>query len=190
MFLLGFEFYNFYNREAVNKPFKLKLSKIIQQSYWFCILYLIFIPLFILNLRIIEVSNILTPTVLAILVFEHLNQEVYRLLIICGKPLLANSLLFIRYSALGIVFFETNSNLYRFIDYWLFGNIAASLVILLILIKKLAEIKLSFKNIRSLLYISFSVFKNKNWKPSLKVSARYLVSALSFRASTILYNLI
>ena len=188
VFLLGFEFYNFYNREVVNKPSKLKLSKIIQHCSWFIILYIIFIPLFILNLRLIGLSHIIIPAAVAILVFEHLNQEVYRLLIICGKPLVANSLFFIRYSTMGIVFLDTNSNLSGFINYWLCGNMLAFLMAFCIASKKSSKIKISIKETKDLLYLCF--FKRKKWKPSFNTAKQYFASSLSFRASTILDKLL
>jgi O-antigen/teichoic acid export membrane protein len=102
-FIVGFDFYNYASREFLfNKEkgisFYLK-NQIILYSY----AYLIGIIFFILSYKFINIDAKILKLFILMLISEHLSQELYRILILLKKTLIANIVLFIK-SALWVAF--------------------------------------------------------------------------------------
>lgn len=103
LYLVGFDFYTYTTREILRKERTEWGSLLKNQLTLSGVLYVVFIPL----LCLLFIFNIL-PTELmmwfmVILILEHLNQEVGRLLIVISEQLLASLLLFVRQAAWAIL---------------------------------------------------------------------------------------
>lgn len=93
---VGMDFYVYTNREVL-KAEETKRGRLIKgQIAWVGILYLIFAPLVLFVLPAVGLPEFLVWWFLPILVLEHINQELYRLLIILSRQLSASLLLFVR----------------------------------------------------------------------------------------------
>ncbi|MFL9542837.1 hypothetical protein ACKESD_13000, partial [Acinetobacter baumannii] len=95
LYAVGFDFYTFSTRELLHKEKEKWGSFLKAQGYLILFAYLLFLPLIlIISSCFIDIKWLLFLFFLIIL--EHLNQEVMRLLIIDKKLVWANNLLFIR----------------------------------------------------------------------------------------------
>lgn len=96
LYLLGFDFYTFTTREIIHRDRSEWGGLLKNQGAFSALLYLVFLP----ALSIVFYLDLL-PVRLAgwfflLLVLEHVNQELGRLLIAISKPLTASVLLFLR----------------------------------------------------------------------------------------------
>jgi len=90
---LGFDFYIYSTREYARGYQFLSIIKSSLKFYSFT--YSVFIPLiFFFSAWYFSIS--IAVLVILILIFEHLGQEMYRIYIISGRPLLSSSLMFLR----------------------------------------------------------------------------------------------
>ena len=96
VFLLGFDFYTYSNREILYVKEDDKLSVLREQFLFYGITYVVFLlPLFLIFFYgVLPYKYILLFYV--ILIFEHLSQEFYRLFTVMSQPMFANLLLFLR----------------------------------------------------------------------------------------------
>lgn len=103
VFFLGLDFYVFANRELrIAEPEE--RSGILKHSLaLYAVVYAVILPLLLL----IFVTELLPWNMVflffLILVFEHLSQETYRLLVVLGRPLLASISLFLRLGLWAII---------------------------------------------------------------------------------------
>ncbi|MBM7139702.1 MULTISPECIES: hypothetical protein [Acinetobacter] len=130
LYAVGFDFYTFSTRELVLKD-KTEWGVFIKsQGYLIGIAYFIILPI------ILYISSYSIPLkwlyfLGGLIVLEHLNQEIMRLLIIDKKAVLANNLLFIRsglwcYLIIGSMFFSlVNKNLENIVYTWLAADLIA-----------------------------------------------------------------
>ncbi|CAN0527055.1 unnamed protein product, partial [Ectocarpus sp. 12 AP-2014] len=95
-FVIGFDFYTFSAREILNdEPAKRNLY-LKNQLVFHLIGYLLIIPIAFALSKFEIVPNKFIKYFIVILVFEHLSQELYRLLILFGKTIISTIVLFFR----------------------------------------------------------------------------------------------
>jgi O-antigen/teichoic acid export membrane protein len=96
LYLLGFDFYTFTTREVLKRERREWGGLLKDQGALSLVLYAVFIPL----LSLIFINKLLPWSLagwfFALLVLEHLNQELGRLLIAISEQLLASVMLFLR----------------------------------------------------------------------------------------------
>lgn len=126
IFLVGFDFYNYVHRDFINDSRSLIISKLLNQFIFNFLLFIILTPLFY---WVMIYNNLPFFSIAVILLFtEYFGQEVYRLLIVFSKPVLANLILFFRSSfwvlALLLVnnFYEIQIDTQNILIYWAIGN--------------------------------------------------------------------
>lgn len=97
--LLGFDFYAFSQREIIGQEKGIQFRRLIDQLAFWAISYFLFLPVtyFVFLSGVLPIE--LTFWFYCILVFEHLSQELFRLLIAIRLQFVANVLFFIRTSA-------------------------------------------------------------------------------------------
>lgn len=95
IFILGFDFYNYAIRDILLKKER-TASKVYTTLSLYAFSYLFFAILGYILFNQIDYFAAYTWLLLGICITEHLNQEIYRLLLAFKKVLIANILLFIR----------------------------------------------------------------------------------------------
>jgi O-antigen/teichoic acid export membrane protein len=133
--ILGWDFYTFANREIIGAPKNSKIIYVTNQLYFYVGLYVLIIPILILIYLYFGLPFTHVRYFFFILIFEHLGQEIFRLLVASRKPTLANISFFIR-SALWVIvmliFHYTDlihiSNLEFIYEYWLGGSVLNFLI--------------------------------------------------------------
>lgn len=134
IFAIGFEFYTFSTREIINSE-KTKIKGFLKNQILFYLLsYTLFIPLILL----VFYFNLLPENTMywffILLFFEHISQEVNRVLITLQKQLLASFILFIRqggwcWFALLIMFINPDKKNFEMIFIcWAVGTALASII--------------------------------------------------------------
>lgn len=131
LYLLGLDFYTYTTRELIKRGRDEWGGLLKDQVALTVVLYIIFIPL----LSLIFASGTLPWTVavwfFALIVLEHLNQELMRLLIAISQPVLASLVLFLRQGAwaliaTGLMFFDPEArSLETVLQAWTLGGIIA-----------------------------------------------------------------
>ncbi|MBP0639835.1 lipopolysaccharide biosynthesis protein [Cupriavidus sp. AcVe19-6a] len=175
LLLIGFDFYTFSTRELLGRPFDRWAALIKDQFVFFALCYLIFLPL---SYLVLWANNVLPKALwgwlLALLVLEHLAQEMNRLLISMSRPLWAGLTLFFRggmWSLLAIVWLQLFSNsrtLSTVLFAWSLG-VSSSLVI-----AALPFLKLNWSSVR------LPVDWRWLWKGTM-VAAPLLVATLALK---------
>lgn len=99
LYLLGLDFYTYAHREMLSLPHTAWSGIIRNQFVFYGVIYLIVLPLLLLIFLAGCLPWQLIGWFYLILTFEHLSQELYRLLVVCGKVTLANVSLFLRSGA-------------------------------------------------------------------------------------------
>lgn len=95
IFVLGFDFYNYAIREILLKPND-RASKVATSFVFYGLIYFVFIVLGHLIFEQIDYLSKYATLIILISISEHLNQEIYRLLLAFKKVLVANWFLFLR----------------------------------------------------------------------------------------------
>lgn len=171
---LGFDFYTYSTREIVATERSRWLGLLKNQAVLFVLLYLVFLPLFILIFFLGLLPWALAPFFFAILITEHLGQEANRLLVAISHPLLAGFVLFLR-SGLWVlilvpvfVYFPEARSLNSVFSLWLlFGLVALAL-------SGLPLMRLDRKRLHDKV--------NWEWlKKGLKVAVPFLLATLAIR---------
>lgn len=174
LYLLGFDFYTFTTREVLKRERNEWGGLLKNQGALSLVLYVIFIPL----LSFIFVKKLL-PWNLAgwfftLLVLEHLNQELGRLLVAISEQLLASIMLFLRQGTWAIavtalMVFEPTT---RSLDYVFGAWVVAGLIAVVVGAYRLAQLGIG------------GWHKKIDWKwiaTGLKVSIPFLVATLALR---------
>ncbi|MFI8481167.1 oligosaccharide flippase family protein [Pseudomonas sp. NPDC078700] len=175
VYFLGFDFYNYTTRKIIGHSKREIEFALKGQAVFFMISYAIAIPSLV-ALSVLKYLPInITTLFIVILVFEHVSQELYRLLIALSEPLWASVTLFVRTGLwvavlIPLMLWEANfRNLYIVMLFWAFGGGLSCGVAVYRVHKK----KFSFTNIST------------NWKwiwQGIKVAIPLLVATLSIRA--------
>lgn len=172
LFFIGFDFYTFSHRDFINEN-KGRVSKKIYNHFVLSIcLFLVSIPILYLVLKLNNLSFFVLAA--SLLYSEYLSQEIYRLLILFSKPILANAILFFRSSIwiILLIILSRSINVGFTIEnillFWILGNL-----ILLCLTSFIC-----FKYLKGR-----GIFKiNLTWiKKGLLISAPFLLSTLSLK---------
>ncbi|WP_149334313.1 lipopolysaccharide biosynthesis protein [Halopseudomonas laoshanensis] len=96
LYLVGLDFYIYVSRELLKATSEKRGTLLKGQALLSLFLYMIFLPVALLVLSHSDLPKQLVWWFFPILVLEHLNQEIYRLLIALSEPVSASMLLFIR----------------------------------------------------------------------------------------------
>lgn len=174
LYFIGLDFYVYSNRELI-KSNKLGRNKIVTAHTQFLfIIYLLTLPLlFILFYKDFISINYILPFYI-IVILDHLNQELMRLLIVLKKPIKANILFFIRSGAwsIVIVFFSFIDFKLKLIDVLSIWAVAEILCLILSLVVVYRD------NIR------FNVFERIDWlwiKKGLIICVPFLIGTLCIK---------
>lgn len=174
LYLLGFDFYTFTTREILKRERHEWGGLIKDQGALSLLLYVIFIPL----LSLVFINGLLPWRLagwfFALLVLEHLNQELGRLLIAISEQLLASVMLFLRQGtwAIAVTALMAIEPATRSLDYVLGGWTVAGLVAVLAGAYRLSQLRIA------------GWHKKIDWKwiaTGLKVSIPFLVATLAIR---------
>lgn len=176
IYLVGLDFYVYSTRETINATAKQISAAIKNQVIVSAILYTIVIP-FLMALIItktnwpIYMALAFTP----ILFFEHINQEIFRLLIAQSQQLAASVLLFIRQASWGIT-----------AVFAMLLSPAARNLKFILLLWLVAGIFSTFSGVLKLRKMGIRQYRQAvNWawiKKGVATSAAFLVATLALRA--------
>lgn len=175
MYFIGLDFYVYSNRELLKCRDSEKNKIITSHTQLLALVYFCTLPIIsvIFFKDIIPIVYILPFYFLIIL--EHLNQELMRLLIVLKKPITANTLFFIRsggwvFIIIALTWFKFKFNLLNVLNIWVVAEILCFVISLFIIYKK---------NIR------FNIFQSINWQwitKGLKICIPFIVGTLAVRA--------
>ncbi len=132
VYFLGLDFYYYANREML-KPGRSVSHVFLHQLLFYLPVYLVFLPLFYLFFHAGFLDRSYLWLFYAVLIVEHLSYELFRLLFILKKPLLANINLFFRNGfgfalALGHLYFYGHIDIKSILIYWLSGDLLSVLI--------------------------------------------------------------
>lgn len=175
LYLIGLDFYTYSSREFIQTPLEkwggLLKSKI---AFFFC-MYLTVLPVSIFLFKLNLLPKNLIIYLLALTIFEHLNQELNRFLIICKKQTTASIVLFLRsgiwcYSFSTFAFYDISQrNIDAVLTHWIAGNIVASSI-----------------GIYTIINLEIKGWKdpiNINWiKRGIRIAVPFLIGTLAIRA--------
>ena len=174
LYFVGLDFYVYSTRE-LSKSDKKKSgliikSQIILSSY----LYLLVLPVIAILLLNLDWSLYIVFYSLILIFFEHVNQEIMRILIAIGKPLQASVVSLFRHGIWVFALFFLNFfamwhiTLSSVIQFWIMGGFLASI--------------LGMRFIYHLGYSGWRDFVNWKWiRNGIKVSAIFLVATIFLR---------
>jgi O-antigen/teichoic acid export membrane protein len=103
MYPLGFEFYTYSTREVIKAKTNIKGQYLKSQIAFHGWLYLFVTPIFILIFYHEILPWYIAPLFFVLLITEHANQELMRILIALQKPLMATFVLFIRHGLWALI---------------------------------------------------------------------------------------
>ncbi|WP_164732247.1 polysaccharide biosynthesis C-terminal domain-containing protein [Flagellimonas oceanensis] len=180
IYILGFDFYTYNAREILKKDQKSLASCIINQLAFHGLVYLIVIPIsfFLFMYGVIETKYMLLFYLL--LVSEHLSQELYRLLIVLKRSVIASLILFIRSGVwiflLALIWFleSQTSSIYQVLIYWLAGA-WLSVFVGIRMILPLHSSKIDFNWIKKGIIISLPFFVGTIFYKIMEFSGRYFL---------------
>jgi len=171
IFILGFDFYNYTIRDILINKAETS-SKVFTSASLYGITYLLFVVGGYFLFNSIDYFSEYTFLLILICITEHLNQEIYRLLLAFRKVLVANLLLFIRVAGWTLfVLFEiyilkVNVSINDVLVTWTWFNVITLLITAILFWKKLWD---SLKEIH---------FK-KNWLiKGLRISIIFYVATI------------
>lgn len=188
IYVLGFDFYTFNAREILKPNGKPLVDCVGNQLVFHVAIYFIVIPLTLF----LFYSNVISEEYLIlfylVLVTEHLSQEIYRLLIVFKKSVIASFLLFIRSGSWIFVlcslwvFNIQKANLTYVFTFWFL----AALLSILIGIKYIPNLKgfsIDFKWIKSGLKIATPFFIATIFYKLMEFSGRYFLDYFNTKES-------
>lgn len=100
---VGLDFYVYVTREILHSPPERRGTLLKSQAALAVVMYLAALPLILLFVRWTGWPAQLLWLFLPVLILEHINQEIYRLLIALSKQLTASLLLFLRQGSWGLL---------------------------------------------------------------------------------------
>lgn len=174
LYLLGFDFYTFTTREILKRESTEWGGLLKDQGALTAVLYILFLPL----LALVFIKGLLPWALVgwffALLVLEHLTQELGRLLIAISEPLLASVVLFLRsgvwaVTVTALMFIEPETrNLNAVLAAWTIGALLA----LILGVFKLSRMKIG------------GWHKAVDWRwiaSGLKIAIPFLLATLAIR---------
>lgn len=134
LYLLGLDFYTYTTRELLKRDREEWGGLLKDQGALTLVLYVLFVPLLSLVFATGTLPWPMAGWFFGLIVLEHLNQELMRLLIAISRPVLANVVLFLRQGAWAVIatalmFFDPETrNLETVLLAWTLGGLAALLL--------------------------------------------------------------
>lgn len=144
IFILGFDFYNYSIRDILIEK-KDTSAKVFSSLVFYFGIYLVFILAGYLIFNQIDYFSKYTGVLILICITEHLNQEMYRLLLAFKKVLLANTFLFIRVTGWTflvlflIIVQKENITLNDILTIWAFFNVGTLVLTALFFTKTIVK---------------------------------------------------
>ncbi len=93
---VGIDFYQYSNRELRQSPKEHHISVIHSSILLYCVMYVVAIPLFSIAFHVGLIDWSYFYIAIGILILEHAGQELYRILVMLEKPIVAGATLFLR----------------------------------------------------------------------------------------------
>ena len=174
LYFIGLDFYVYSNREFRVSDLEQRKFILSQTTYLFCVSYILLVPAYLLVFFFEVLPWSFFYFVVSLAILEHLSTELYRLLIIIGRPVLASFSLFIRLGfwpllVAGLLWLIPEARTLSIIMYlWIFGAVLSIAVPFALIAKKTS---------------SFS-FVTPNWQwiaTGLKITLPFLVGTLCLR---------
>ncbi len=141
--ILGFDFHSYSARTLLQVPLEDRGAMVRDQFVFYLGSYIVFLPTLYLLFFFNAISTKYIILFYAVLVFEHLSQEFYRLFIIFSRPITSNIILFLRSGSWVYVIvsawlleWDFFYNIEVVFYAWLTG-VSASVLLSLILIRRL-----------------------------------------------------
>lgn len=183
IFFIGFDFYNYVHRDFITDNRQAIAAKLVNQAAFNFSAFALVVPIFYAVMSYNELPFIAISTIL--LFTEYFGQEVYRLLIVFSKPVVANVLLFFR-SSLWILALllisklnEYQIEIFDVLLYWVVGN---SILVVLTLgycfsLKGISfkQIKLDYDWIKKGILISIPFLLSTITLKIIELSDRYII---------------
>lgn len=176
IYFLGMDFYTYNTREILAKEHNNRLSLIRDQFVFHILVYALVLPLLFIVFLFEVISYEYLFLFYAVLVLEHISQELYRLYVTLSKPIFANLLLFFRTALwvyilmlLWISELKDTQNLYFIYLSWMIGSFISIIIGILYLFK---------------LYDKSVVKSRIDWlwiKNGLKVSIPFFIGTLAYK---------
>lgn len=141
LYFLGFDFYIFTTREILKAPPEKRGQLLKSQLGLSAILYAVFLPLSLCLFALGLLPWWLWPWFIALMILEHITQELNRLLVALSRQLVASWVLFFRAGAwcLAIVvlmfFDESQRNLQTVFSGWILGSATGFLIGVVVLVR-------------------------------------------------------
>lgn len=130
--VVGLDYYTFTSREILRLDTCSRGRLLKGQVALSCILYLIVFPIVVVLLSAVGWSNVLLLWLVPIVILEHFNQEVFRLLVVLNRQIYASIVLFLRQASWAIIVVglliasEDHRQLNTVFLLWAVGGIAAA----------------------------------------------------------------
>ena len=185
-YILGLDFYSYSTRDILQGEKKDYSSKVQNQFLLFGAIYIIALPVFSLIWCFDFINSKYILLFYVLLILEHISTELYRLLVVFSKPVLANWNLFLRSGiwivcllACWLLNYEQFKNLESILWFWMFGSFA-SIIISLIAVSRLgmnlfAPVKVEKKWIKKGVVVALPFFVGTISYKIIQFSDRYMV---------------
>ncbi len=134
LYLVGFDYYTYTNRELINSNREVWGTQLKSQCVLFCMLYVIMLPVLLLIFNCELLPWAVALWFFALLPLEHINQELARLLVAISRPVTASWVIFLRggvwplFIALLFVSLEASRSLEVVLLAWALGGMLAACV--------------------------------------------------------------
>jgi len=186
VYFLGFDFYNFNTREIILHPESKTGMLIRDQFIYFSIIYLFVLPFLIIVFQLDFLPYKYIFWFYAILLFEHISIELYRIFIAISKPVFANFIFFIKsglWSYILIFIWILGDDSLRNLDSiwfsWFIGAFFATIISLIYLylidIKIFIINSIDWKWIKKGILVSIPFFISTISLKIIEFSGRYII---------------
>jgi len=186
VYFLGFDFYNFNTREIILHPESKTGMLIRDQFIYFSIIYLFVLPFLIIVFQLDFLPYKYMFWFYAILLFEHISIELYRIFIAISKPVFANFIFFIKsglWSYILIFIWILGDDSLRNLDSiwfsWFIGAFFATIISLIYLylidIKIFIINSIDWKWIKKGILVSIPFFISTISLKIIEFSGRYII---------------
>ncbi len=160
-YFLGFDFYTYSSRELIGSDEMGKSTKLKNQFSLYFFLYSVVLLVSFVLYKNYPQYKVYVPVLTCILILEHLSQEVMRLLVVMGMPLIANIQFFIKggawvYVYIFVSYYVNDFNINNLWCVWLVADFIS--IFFIIFLSKHISIKYFFRAKIDLRWI-FSGFK-------------------------------
>lgn len=197
IFLLGLDFYNYAIRDILVQP-KDRAAKVASSFFLYGMIYIAFFLIGYPVFKQISYLSEFTVLIIIIAISEHLNQEIYRLLVAFRKVLFANWLLFFRVAGwtiwvlFKIIFLKQEVSLGYILSVWMIFNVSTIVVtgiwFLLPIKKAFSEISVKKDWLKKGLKISMIFYAATMALKVIEYSNRYIVEFILDETATGIFS--